>query len=160
MANISVRKDGGQQIVRKSEWEPMAWARELLRWDPFRAMAPTFELPSSTFSPAFEVKETKEGYVFAADVPGVDEKDVDIQRTGNRLTISGKRESEKEEKGETFYTMERSYGSFARSFTLPDGVDSEHIRADLSNGVLTIVAPKTPEAQPQKISLKSSEKKA
>jgi HSP20 family protein len=165
MANISIhnRERGQQQLARPQTWDPMAWARDLLRWDPFREMMPTLPgvgVELATFVPAFEVKETKEGYVFKADVPGVADKDIDISRTGNRLSVSGKRESEKEDHGDTYYTMERSYGSFTRSFTLPDGVDGDHIQADLKDGVLTIVAPKLPESQPQKISLKSAEKKS
>jgi HSP20 family protein len=141
----------------------MAWARDLLRWDPFREMAPSlpsFAVEMSAFSPAFEVKETKEGYTFKADVPGVAEKDLEITRTGNRLTVGGKRESEKEEKNETCYTCERTSGSFTRSFTLPDGIDGDLIRADLKDGVLTLLVPKKPEAQPQKIAVKPAEKKS
>jgi HSP20 family protein len=162
MANISVRKEnGGQPLTRAQTWDPVAWARDLLRWDPFREMMPTPPFPAEmTFAPAFEVKETKDGYTFKADVPGVADKDIEITRTGNRLTIGGKRESEKEDKGETFYTMERSYGSFTRVFTLPDGVDGDHIQADLKDGVLTIVAPKLPESQAKKIAVKTSEKKS
>jgi HSP20 family protein len=141
----------------------MAWARDLLRWDPFREMAPSYanfaaELPA--FAPAFEVKETKDGYLFKADVPGVLDKDLEITRTGNRLTISGRRETEKEEKQDTYYACERSYGSFTRAFTLPEGIDGDHIRADLANGVLTLLVPKTPEAQPQKIAVKPADKKS
>jgi HSP20 family protein len=121
---------------------------------------PHLAVEAAAFSPAFEVKETKEGFQFKADVPGVAEKDLDITRTGNRLTITGRRESEKEEKHETYYTCERSYGSFTRSFTLPDGIDGDHIRADLKDGVLTLLVPKTPEAQPQKIALKPADKKS
>ena len=108
-----------------------------------------------TFSPAFEVKETKESYIFKADLPGVNESDIDITRTGNRLTVGGKREAEKEEQTDTFYTYERTYGSLTRSFTLPDGIDSDHISADLKAGVLTLIVPKTPEAQPKKIGLRN-----
>jgi HSP20 family protein len=163
MANISVRKQEGgqQQLARPQTWDPMAWARDLLRWDPFREMIPTPAFPvEMAFAPAFEVKETQEGYTFKADVPGVSDKDIDISRTGNRLTISGKRESEKEEKGDTYYTAERTYGAFTRAFTLPEGVDGDHIQANLKDGVLTIVAPKLPESQPQKITIKSPEKKS
>ncbi len=154
MGNLPIRQDGGQAMVRKPEWDPMAWARELLRWDPFREMTPSFAVELPSFTPAFEVKETKEGYTFRADVPGVLEKDIEITRTGNRLTVSGKRESEKEEKGETYYTCERSYGSFTRAFTLPDGADWEHITSRLDGGVLTIVVPKKPEVMPKKIAVK------
>jgi HSP20 family protein len=156
MANVMVRnQNGGQQVVPKASLSPTEWARDLLRWDPFREMAPSlaaFEV--TTFNPAFEVKETKEGYLFKADMPGVQEKDLEITRTGNRLTIGGKREAEREDKGETYYAYERSYGSFVRAFTLPEGIDEEHIHADLKDGVLTLMVPKRAEALPQKIALK------
>jgi len=107
------------------------------------------------FSPRFEVKETEHSYVFKADLPGIDEKDLDISLTGNRLTVSGKRESEERQENERFYAYERSYGTFSRSFTLPEGADIDHADADLKSGVLTISLPKRPEHQPRKISLKT-----
>lgn len=162
MSNLTVRKDSGNAPApRSTEWDPFRLARELLRFDPFREMttiAPSFE---ATFSPAFEVKETKDGFTFKADVPGVKEADLEITRTGNRLTVSGKREADHEEKTDTYYTYERSYGSFTRAFTLPEGIDGDQIRAELKDGVLTLVVPKVPEAQPKKINLKGlSEKKS
>jgi len=130
--------------------------RDLLRWDPFREIAPAWSsLEGVSFAPAFEVKETKEGFVFTADLPGVAEKDLQVQLSDNRLSISGKRESEKTEQGDTYYTSERSYGSFTRSFTLPEGVDRDKLRAELKSGVLSVTAPKRPEAQPKKISVAS-----
>lgn len=86
------------------------------------------------------------------------ERDLEVTRTGNRLTVHGKRESDREEKSDTYYAMERTYGSFTRTFTLPEGVDGEHIQAALDKGVLTIHVPKLPEAQPQKIALKQDKK--
>ena len=160
MANITVRSNGGQPEVARREWDPSIWARELLRWDPFREMLPSFTMPEMTFNPAFEIKETKEGYSFKADVPGVVDKDIEINRTGTRLTISGKRESELEDKGETYYACERSYGSFTRTFTLPEGIDGDHIRAEMKDGVLTVLVPKLPEARPQKIAIKPETKKS
>jgi HSP20 family protein len=109
------------------------------------------------FSPDFEVKENKEGFSFKADMPGIKEPDLEITLTGNRLTISGKRESEKEDKGETYYVSERSYGTFSRSFTLPEGVDAAHLQAELKDGVLMIALPKLPEMQPRKIDVKTGE---
>jgi HSP20 family protein len=114
----------------------------------------------STFMPSFEVKETKTGYVFKADVPGVSEKDLDIQLTGTRLSISGKRESEKQEQGESYYCFERSFGSFNRSFTLPEGVDADHVSASLKDGVLTLAVAKKPEVQPRTISVQPEKAKA
>jgi len=104
---------------------------------------------------AFDVKETKDGCVFTADAPGIDSKDIDVKLQNNRLTVSGKREQEKSDKGDTYYSYERSYGSFSRSFTLPEGVDADKISADLNQGVLTVNLPKMPEAKPKQISVKS-----
>lgn len=138
------------------DWDPFLAMRDLVRWDPFREIAPAWaSLEGIGFAPAFEVKETKDGFVFTADLPGVAEKDLQVQLSDNRLSISGKRESEKIEQGDTYYTAERSYGSFTRSFTLPEGVDRDKLRAELKNGVLGITVPKRPEAQPKKISVAS-----
>jgi HSP20 family protein len=110
--------------------------------------------------PSFEIKETKEAYVFKADVPGIKESDLDVTLTGNRLTVSGKREAEKQEHTDTYYVYERSYGDFARSFTLPEGVDASSVNAELNQGVLTLSIKKTPEAQPKKIAVQSAAKKS
>jgi HSP20 family protein len=161
MANIQVRTDGGgRELAQRREWDPASWARELLRWDPFREMLPSVAMPEMTFNPAFEVKETKEGYSFKADLPGVVDKDLEITQTGQRLSIGGKREAERESKGDTYYACERTYGSFLRTFTLPDGIDAEHIQAELNNGVLTVMVPRMPEAQPRKIEIKPEAKKS
>jgi HSP20 family protein len=161
MANLTVRRgSGGQQLSAPVEWDPLRFMRDLFRWDPFREMAalPNTEGYLAAFAPAFEVKETKEAYSFKADVPGLKEQDIDITATGNRLTISGKREAEQQEKTETYFVYERSYGTFTRAFTLPDGVDIEHIRAELRDGVLTVAVPKKAEAQPKKITVQPGEK--
>jgi HSP20 family protein len=129
--------------------------RELFRWDPFTGMAP-WSLPASAhFAPDFDVKETKESFVFTADLPGVADKDLQVQLSDNRLSISGKRESEKTEQNETYYASERNYGSFTRTFMLPEGVDADKAHAQLKNGVLSVAIPKRPEAQPRKINVTS-----
>ena len=105
-------------------------ARLLLSSDPFREMVPSLALDEERalgFAPAFDVKETPEAYVFRADVPGVRESDIEVLLTGNRLTISGKREQESEGRSDRYYTYERSYGTFSRSFTLPDGADGDSL---------------------------------
>ena len=152
MANL-VRRTPEQQMP--SVWEPLRLMRELLSWDPFAEMLPSPSTRRETaFAPRFEVKETKDAYVFHADLPGIDDKDLDITMTGNRLTVSGKRQAESHAEGDRFYAYERSYGSFTRAFTLPDGVDVDGADAELKNGVLTISVPKRPEHQPRKISLR------
>jgi HSP20 family protein len=159
MSDITVRKQNTPPVAQR-EWDPIAWARQLLHWDPFRTIAPQMTFEPMAFAPDFEVKETKDAYLLRADVPGVKEADLQINLVGNRLTIGGKREVEKEETYETFYTSERTYGSFVRTFTMPDGIDVEHLRADLRDGVLTVAMPKLPEAQPKKILISKVEKKS
>ena len=158
MANIAVQKENGGKasLQQAREWEPFRMMRDLLRWDPFAEMRPAFfSEEAATFAPAFEVKETNEAFVFKADLPGIEEKNLEVKLAHNRLTISGKREQEKSEKGEAFYTYERSYGSFTRAFTLPEVIQQDAIKADLKDGVLTLTVPKSPEATPKKIAVKS-----
>lgn len=130
-------------------------------WDPFRIMLEMLGEPEraagygaqAAFTPAFEVYERKDGYVFKGDLPGVRQEDLEISLTENRLTIAGKRESEERKEGERFYAIERVYGQFTRTFSLPEGVDGEHVKAELKDGVLTLVIPKKPEVQPRKIQI-------
>jgi HSP20 family protein len=106
------------------------------------------------FAPSFDVRETKDAYVFTADLPGVKEGDLELSLTGNRLTLSGRREEEKREEEDRWFAYERSYGSFSRSFTLPEGVDPDHVQAELKDGVLRVSVPKKAEVKPRKIELK------
>lgn len=136
---------------------PLGLMRQFLRWDPARDLDGDFELRSA-FCPSFDIRETTDAYVFEADVPGLREADLDINLTGNRLTISGKREAKGRQESGSYFALERSYGSFARSFNLPDGVDGDRIQADLNQGVLTLTLPKVPEVKPKKISVSVTEK--
>jgi HSP20 family protein len=160
MSNVAVqRKDNAETAaVARREWDPFRVMRDMLRWDPFREMAPALSVDVPSYSPAFEVKETKESFVFKADVPGIKEQDIEVNITGNRLTIAGKREAEKEDKGDTFYMYERSYGSFTRTFTLPDQTDGASVKAELKNGELTVVVPKTPAAVAKRIPVATGDK--
>ena len=141
----------------KNPWELYRLMNELNRWDPFKELGwPTFtQMDLATFSPSFEVKETPGAYVFKADLPGVKNEDVDIHVEGNRLNIRGKREAEKREDNETYHAYERSFGSFTRSFLLPEPVAADHVHAELKEGILTLSIPKSPEARPQKIQVTS-----
>jgi HSP20 family protein len=157
MASLTINKSpAAPAYPAATRWDPLGVFREFMRWDPFREIAPMTTMDRlSEFDAAFEVKETKEGYLFKADVPGIKETDLTINMTGSRLTVSGKREEEKKQEHETYFSYERSYGSFTRSFTLPEGVDAEKVIANLKDGVLTILVPKTPETQPKKVAIKS-----
>ena len=139
------------------ELEPFRRLRELMSWDPFQEMLRVWpEEGRMGFQPTFDVVEGKDSYLFKADVPGVRDEDLDITLTGNRLTISGKREEERKEEGERYYAYERHHGSFTRTFTLPEGVDTEGIKSELKDGVLTLVLPKKPEVQPKRITVKGT----
>jgi HSP20 family protein len=155
-----IRRVTPEHPVAQGKPSPDPWA--LLRWDPFREMVPSwFGQPpvEPAFSPAFEVKENKDSFLFKADLPGLKEPDVEVKLQGDRLTVSGKREAEREEKDDTFYTYERSFGSFLRTFTLPAGFDGEHVQAELKDGVLTIVVPKKAAAQAKTIAIKGGDVK-
>ena len=134
------------------DWDPLRLIDSLMRLDPYQETAGR-RSEGVAFVPRFDVKETPEGFLFKADLPGVSQNDVDISLNGNQLTITGKREAEQQQNSENFHMLERSYGSFSRSFTLPTTANVEKIKADLSNGVLTIELPKRAESQPRKISL-------
>lgn len=160
MTHIAVQKDPSAPATQTPsthrEWDPFRALREIARWDPFARMAPLWSGSSeSGFSPAVEVKETPEAFVFTADLPGVKEGDLDVSLNQSRLTISGKRESERNEKSDTFYTYERTYGSFSRSFNLPTETDADNVHADLKSGVLTVHVPKKAVSPPKRVPVTS-----
>ncbi len=135
---------------------------DLTRWDPFQQMRQFFTRgETEMFEPKFEVADHKDRFVLKADMPGVKEQDVDVKITGNRLVVSGKRECEHEDKSDTYYSCERSYGSFTRAFTLPLEVsDVDHATASLDNGVLTIAIPKKEQAQSRKLEVKGQQRRS
>jgi HSP20 family protein len=141
----------------------------LTRWDPFREFSTLQDrmnrlfqdsfaqpgreesLTTSVFAPAVDVYEDEHNITLKIEVPGIDEKDIDIRVENNSLTVHGERNFEKDEKEENYRRVERQYGSFTRSFTLPNAVDSENIRADYEKGVLKIRLAKKAEAKPKQI---------
>jgi HSP20 family protein len=157
MANI-VKRDPEQGLgfPRNAAWEPFQLMREMLNWDPFRALDTFAPRAMSTWTPQFDVKETPDSYIIKADLPGIAEEDLEIQMTGNRLIVSGRREHEEQQEGESYYAVERSYGTFTRSFTLPDGVDTERVDAEMKHGVLKLTLPKRDEVKQRKIAVKQS----
>jgi HSP20 family protein len=99
--------------------------------------------------PAVDLAETDKAYTVTAELPGMDEKDIDVSINGDMLVIKGEKRQEKEEKNKNYYLSERSYGQFQRSFSLPTGIDRDKIAAEFSKGVLTLTLPKSAEAQQQ-----------
>jgi HSP20 family protein len=158
MANIVTRRNQPAPLSRPfGERDPFELMRELMQWSPFA------DLPSRLFSedatrifePRFDVREEKDAFIFKADLPGFKEEDIEISLNGNLLTVSGKREEETAEPSGTYYYRERSYGSFSRTFTLPEGVKADQVQASMQDGVLSLRLPQSPETQPKKIPLKS-----
>jgi HSP20 family protein len=128
---------------------------------PFRGLDPApFRRGETSLSaaPAIDVSETDKAYEITAELPGMDEKNVEVNLANGVLTIKGEKQDEKEEKNKDYYMRERSSGSFQRSFQVPDSVDAEKIDAHFEKGVLTVTLPKSPEAQKaeKKIAIKSA----
>jgi HSP20 family protein len=138
----------------------------ITRWDPFREVVALQNrvnnlfremnegdspLTTASFVPAVDIYEDPKKVVLKLEVPGIEEKDLDVRVENNTLTVKGERKFEKEEKEENFHRIERRYGTFFRSFTLPSTVDSEHINASYTNGILKLELSKKPEAQPKQI---------
>ena len=97
--------------------------------------------------PAVDVTETDGGFEVTAELPGMDEKNIEVKLANHTLTIKGEKRDEKEETKKDYYTRERSFGSFQRSFTVPEGVDTDKIEASFKKGVLTVTLPKTAETK-------------
>jgi HSP20 family protein len=119
--------------------------------DSYRSEGQDESLTTSSFSPAVDVYEDEHKVTLKIEVPGIEEKDIDIRLENNTLTVHGERTIEKEEKEENYRRVERQYGSFTRNFTLPTTVDSENVSATYDKGVLKVVLPKKAEAKPKQI---------
>ena len=111
--------------------------------------------PSVSWVPRVDIHEEKDRFVVLADVPGVDPKDIDITADNGVLTVRGERKAEKRETENGYERIERVSGSFLRRFTLPEGANTEQIKAKQTNGVLEVTIPKTPAVQPRRISIDS-----
>lgn len=140
----------------------------ITRWDPFREVVTMQNrlnslfrdlndsdnpLTTAAFVPAVDIYEDEKKVMLKLEVPGIEEKDLDVSVENNTLTVKGERKFEKEEKEENFHRIERRYGSFYRAFTLPSTVDTEHVNAKYNAGVLKLELLKKPEAQPKQIKI-------
>lgn len=135
----------------------------LTNWDPFSEIQRLQEemnrrLNGGTgqaFRPAVDIYEDKESIVLTAELPGLKAEDVNIDVHEGVLTLRGERKLEREEKRDGYHRIERSYGKFSRSFSLPEGVDDEQCQADMRDGILRLRLPKKPQPQPKRIQVKS-----
>ncbi len=142
---------------------------EIVRWEPLRdlmttqrgfdrlfkeAFTPFYgegELSTRTWAPPVDIYETENDIVLKAELPGMDPKDVDVKVEDNTLYLKGERKFEKEVMNENYHRVERSYGSFARSFSLPNSISAEKVKAEFKDGLLTLTLPKREEAKPKTI---------
>ena len=108
------------------------------------------------WTPAVDILENEQSLVLKADIPGMTENEIGISIENGTLTLKGERKFEKQEDKAGYHRIERSYGTFARSFLLPDSVDAEHVAADYKNGLLTVTIPKKEVAKPRKIEVNVS----
>jgi HSP20 family protein len=140
----------------------------MTRWEPFREMSNLQNtlnrilgqeysqtgddlMTSGTFLPPVDIYEDENSFKLHFEVPGMNEKDIDIRLENNTLTVRGERKFESEQKEENFRRVERRYGTFTRSFTLPNAVDVDKVQASYENGVLTVQLAKRAEAKPKQI---------
>ena len=127
---------------------------------PFRSFAALERSLPKRFlaNPAIDVAETEKAYEITAELPGMDEKNVEVNVANGGITIKGEKKEETEEKKKDYYLSERRYGSFERHFGLPEGVDAGKIEANFKNGILKVTLPKTAEAQKpaKKIDIKAA----
>ena len=108
---------------------------------------PFWQQETTWAAPAVDIAESQKAYEITAELPGMDEKNIEVKVANGNLIIKGERQEEKEEKEKDYYLRERNFGSFERSFDVPEGVDGDKIEASFSKGVLTVTLPKKPEAQ-------------
>jgi HSP20 family protein len=141
----------------------------LAKVDPFRdlrAIEDQFDrvmgraFSRDTWMPALDVKETSERFEVTVDLPGLDPKDVNVTFEDGMLTLSGKRQFQEEDEGETWHRIERGFGTFARSIRLPQTADPERIEASFEKGVLKVSVPKSEQAKPRTIEVRASEERS
>lgn len=146
-----------------TRWDPLAELEGLSSWSPLRELmrAPRWSGLAEELGkrgmpmPAIDITEDDDEYVVTAELPGSRKEDVTLELHEGVLTLRGEKRNEREEKKEQRRYVERSYGSFSRSFTLPPNVDPDRISASFKEGVLSITLPKTPEAKPRTVSIGS-----
>lgn len=145
----------------------------ITRWDPFREVSALQNrvnslfrdfneadspLTTASFVPAVDIYEDEKKVVLKLEVPGVNQKDLDVSVENHTLTVKGERKFESEEKEQNFHRIERRYGSFYRAFTLPSTVDAQNVTASYNAGVLKLELAKKPEAQPKQIKINVEDK--
>ncbi len=131
--------------------------REIDRvFDDFTRGWPSFHMTNADLTPRMDIAETDKEIEISAELPGLEEKDVQVHVADNVLTIKGEKKAEKEQKDKNYHMVERSYGSFYRTLNLPAGINADAIKANLANGVLKVTVPKPAAAQAKKVEVKTA----
>jgi len=143
----------------------------IVRWEPFRGLAAAqrdfdrlfreafssqlgeTELSTRSWAPPVDIYETEDAIVLKAELSGVDPKDVEVRVEDNTLYLKGERKFEKEVKEQNYHRIERSYGTFARSFSLPNSISADKVKAEFKDGLLTVTMPKREEAKPKTVKI-------
>lgn len=143
----------------------------IVRWEPFRDLMTTqkeferlfreafspmqgeTEVSTRSWAPPVDIYETEDAIILKAELPGIDPKDVEVRVEDNTLYLKGERKFEKEVKEQNYHRVERSYGSFARSFSLPNSINADQVKAEFKDGLLTLTMPKREEAKPKTIKI-------
>ncbi len=150
--SLPVRHEENPLVVLQKEMDNLfdTFSREFFELEPFESRL-------TSFSPRIDVSETDKEIMVTVEVPGMDEKDIDISVSREALTLKGEKREEKEDKGRTYYRMERSYGSFSRTIPLPAEADIDKVEASYKKGILKVSVPKTEKAlrETKKISVKT-----
>ncbi len=142
-------------VPRERKESLLGWPRTFDLMDRlFDEMVPSLWAEERTIVPAFDISETDDKIVVRADLPGVEVKDLDIRIVNNVLTVKGEKRQEREEKGESYHRIERRFGGFSRSITLPVEVNADEVEAYYKDGVLRLEIPKAETARPKKIEVK------
>jgi len=143
-------------LMRRRTNEPRTLRDEMDRlFDDFFGMTPARGERGAVWSPAVNVREDEDSFFIEAELPGMSREDIELEVEQNSLVIKGERRFEQKEEGENYHFVERSYGSFYRSFTLPKNVDADGIGAEYKDGVLTVTVPKKEEVKPKKVEIKT-----
>ena len=140
---LSALRDEVDRLFDDFGGRDSGFGRGFFGLEPFRGIAPSL----SAKMPVVNVAESDKEFEITAELPGIGEKDVDVSLVNGLLTLKGEKKEEKEDKSKNYYLAERSYGSFQRSFRLPDNVDDKKITAEVAKGVLTVKVPKTAPAK-------------
>lgn len=141
-------------IMRWTPFRDMVTVREKMNCffeEPFTSGGEEKDMVASTWTPSVDIYENENELVLSAETPGIEDKDIEIKIENNTLSIQGERKIEAETKEENYHRIERSYGSFYRSFTLPTNISQDNIKAEYDNGVLRISMPKKPELKPKMV---------